>query len=285
MSKQGKEYLKDVFSKGSLPTESNFRLLIDSMFNLEDDDLRDLLDGALKLYVKNNEDPDTKNGALLEFFKDIADTKSASSWRFSLSDTDEKLQVIDSSDRVVLEMDQKGNVSFDAENIDLKGKIIRSGTEGSYINKIDSSDDKEYPNQVKADGEWKTIIEEEDCQLFEVVAGVGSSDSKSYALLRATVSLVPKEPFFYFFTPKNRQIQVTQSYSGSSRNKLDLKWTKKKGSNMYCLQLRSRKDFGGNTMISYHITNLWFDPKMSQSIPSKNSNNIAAKATRSNGEA
>ncbi|MEM0939798.1 MAG: hypothetical protein AAF600_06670 [Bacteroidota bacterium] len=259
--KKGRSYLIKLFSRGSLPTEDNFKDLINSSFNLQDDGFDALFDGPLELFVKEDEKTKKENHSLLEFYPSIRDTESKPSWKFSIGYDRKSLQISNEKERVVVVIDQEGKVRFNTQSINLGKVIRRQSTIGTYRSPHDKNRSANFPREVRADGNWKTIIERmEGCQLFEVAAGVEYSDTKSYAILLANASLVPSKYNWPFFTPRNTKIHITQSYSGLSNNKLDLKWAKNaeyKGS--YNLLIRSRRDYGGTTMIKYHITQKWFD--------------------------
>lgn len=263
MSKKGKEYLKNKFSKGALPTESDFALLIDSMFNLEDDGFEELIDGPLRLYVKDHQEKKDKKQTLLEFYASILDTKESGAWKFAMSENDKQLFIKDQNDRVVVSIDQNGRVKFDAEFIDLGGVASRIGTIGTF--------QSTNPKPILANGEWQTLVNGlSGCQMFDIVAGVGYKENNRFALLRATASLVPRKFQLWDillprFTPRNAQIQVTQSYSCSSRDKIDLKWMETERGR-YDLQIRTRFNYGGNMQIRYHLTKLWFDTYVTGNI-------------------
>ncbi len=257
MAKRGKEYLKEVFRKGALPTESHFSLLIDSMFNLEDDDFEDLLDGPLRLYLKEQEEGEDRRESLLKFYTAVSKADTQSSWRISLSE-DEVLSFKNKVGDTVFHLDQSGNVVVGMGGIRVMEDLIHSGLKGQYS-----------PNfRPVADGKWHSIIEGlEGCQVFQVTAGVGYKANSRFAIMQATVCLVPpKKNFWDFILPRfshrNAVVNVTQAFGHSVGDKIDLKW-ERSDDNKYDLKIRTRNDFGAKTLIRYHISRQWFDPFMS----------------------
>ncbi len=266
MNRKGRDQLKELFSKGKLPTESSFQILIDSMYNREDDDFDDLYDGPLKLYVKTEKRKRSEAETLLEFYNDLANTgeDGKATWRFSLS-PEGALKIFRDGDKEVIVIDAEGNIELVSEELKISGNVSLSGFKGSYTSNNELG--KPLPDPL-ADGEWHPIVEGVNgCQMFKVVAGVGYPGGSKFALAHAIATLVPKRKYFWNiprFNPRHSRIQIVQSCGGSLKEKLDLKWATA-GDN-HNLLVRSRTNYGAKTTIQCHITKLWFDPTMSENI-------------------
>lgn len=273
MSRKGKEYLKDVFRQGALPTESNFALLIDSMFNLEDDEFERLIDGPLQLHLTPKQDQgELDGGSVLEFFNHEVGRGNESAWKFSVTekkDDDEggDLIISDRSGRKLLRFTQDGKIILSTDELKLNGTLARAGDKGTFKS---TDKDGESLKAPKADGEWHPIVANvKPCQMYQVVAGVGYPKGDDYALAHAVASLVPRTRTFWdfmpSFTPRNAKIQITQSHSSRLNCKLDFKWTDQ-GDGTFNLEVRTRKDFGGKATIQCNVTKMWFDPEMGANI-------------------
>ncbi|HEX5791952.1 MAG TPA: hypothetical protein VFY01_01660, partial [Rheinheimera sp.] len=119
--------------------------------------------------------------------------------------------------------------------------------------------------QIPADGQWHDISGPlQGCQAFDVMAGTGNKGSGKYALLKATAinTFNPGGWWFNFLNLKKR-IKVQQAYYLARSSKLQLRWQTLADDN-YCLQLRSCSNLGADIRISYYLTQLWFDERMSQ---------------------
>lgn len=257
--KKGKKYLKNIFSEGALPSESNFSVLIDSMFNLKDDEIDELLDGPLKLYVSDNEkhDDDTKN-TLLAFYDDVAEKAKQGSWFIQLQNSEDheggKNLVIKSrlDEKSVVVFEPNGKIVFDSPNLEVKGDVRFRGLKGSF------GAEKEAP---KADSGWQPlIIGVEPPAMFSIVAGIGQDRNSGYAMVYAIASIVPttRKKGWWQMTPKNARIHVLQSYSGGLRSKIDFRWLENADNKkLYDLNVRTRKNHGSDTRIKCNVTELW----------------------------
>src|SRR5260370_19346224 len=72
--------LKGFFTKGSIPSQENFRDLIDSAINQNDDGISKLPNDPLRI---NASGPD---GTVLNFYQNVADTKPA--WALNMNPRD-----------------------------------------------------------------------------------------------------------------------------------------------------------------------------------------------------
>jgi hypothetical protein len=106
---------------------------------------------------------------------------------------------------------------------------------------------------IAANGKWQNVIVDlNGCHAFEIVARVGQPGKGRYALLFATAAST--------FGRSKNSITAMQAHYGWWWNKLKIRWT---GSTFsYGLQLRSRRDYGKDVTIHYHITKLWGDEEM-----------------------
>lgn len=262
MERKGRDDLKDSFSRGSLPTAAHFRQLIDSMLNLVDDDFQKLLlqmGGPLQLHV-NNKEMDEKE-VLIEFFKRIEDTQGKSAWQFVLSKSKDNrqdvLELLNEERDVVIKISQNGEISINASRLHLGGRVFQAESIGSL-----KSANNEHA--VPANGKWHPILEnQQGCQMFEVIACAGNQSSRenNYSMIKSTVSLIPvNNGIFSFLFPDKSTIESVRSYSGSRRNKMDLKWVR--DGKRAQLMIRTRCDFKGNLMIHYRIKRVWANELM-----------------------
>lgn len=268
MERKGRKDLINNFVSGSLPTTGHFRQLIDSMLNLEDDDFQSLLlqmGGPLQLHVNSRKNDEKE--VLIEFHKKIEDTQGDSVWKFVLSHSQsgeykrlDILELVNEQGDTILKIPQKGPIEVNSEKIKLNGQVILQESIGDFKGAVPT-------NAVPADGEWHAILEGfQDCHMFEVVACAGNpkSNSRNFSMIKSTVALIPiNKGLMSFLFPDKSAIQTIHSYSGSSRNKIDLKWIRK--GNSADLMIRTRCDFKGNIMIHYRIKRIWSNELMLES--------------------
>lgn len=281
MSSKNRETLKNYFSEGQLPTEAHFADLIDSMLNMTDE--------GFSKTVENGEEVRAAVGhnALLSFFRDGM-SPPLPLWRVGLSagqnqltfqsgtlpprDQDAKPRpgVPSELDRVdgLLYLDPLQRVGLGTDRpkaaLDVTGAVRSTGRQGSY--------QPAQPKVLEANGVWQPLTDELDgCQAFEVVAGAGSRGAGRFSLLHA-VALNTYNPTWGWldFLNRKRGIRSTHAYYGRRCDRIQLRWTGTSGRDArYRLEVRTGCDFGTDTAgkkatIQVHVTQLWFDPGMTQ---------------------
>lgn len=264
MAKQGREKLKELFRKGLKPTETSFGTLIDSLYNLEDDNLEDWLSENFTIVA------DKDKQRLISFYKDLKSSKKPPHWTLRLSSDASKLIFSNHQGKTMLMLKQNGHVGINTNHpstpLDVRGTITATGRRGSYRS---TSEKLEAP----ADGDWHPILSDlKGAQVFEVVAGLGNrfDENGRYALMHSIVTCVPKPKglLSMIFGARNK-IKVTQSFTHDLRSKMDLRWVYSKAKESYDLEVRTRMNYGGGLHIAYHITDLWFDPFMEGALPKR----------------
>jgi hypothetical protein len=263
MAKQNRKTLRNYFSKGKLPTENQFADLIDSSLNLLDDCFEHTSEDGFKISTAGSQEE------LFSFYD--GDNPQEPRWTLGLEGNRDELvfrsRNADSETQKhnpALRLGQ-GRIGVNHDNpkteLDVNGVISAAGRQGTYAAGL-----------APADGKWHNISGElEGCRAFEVMAGAGKITTGKYALLHA-VALNAHHPAGWLFNLFNhkRRIRCTQSYYRSMRDKLKLRWNAvgRHGRNiLYCLEIRTSSDYGKEIMIQYSLTNLWFDPLMSKSLP------------------
>jgi hypothetical protein len=263
MEKLDRKGLKTKFKKGKMPAEQDFGNLIDSMVNILEEGFDKSADDGLKISQLMG------SGRLLSFYENIAVENPQ--WFLELGIGDNKLhfgtndsprvlslrsykEIIDGQETVKIAVGI--NKETPESTLDVEGTIASSGRMGKFS-------EMETP----ADGEWWDITPVlTGCEAFEVVAGVGGQDSEGkYALLHAIA--------LNTFNGKS-SIKQQQSFFGAKCNRIELRWVAapEQGPFHFKLQIRvlcsyfKEKSKTPDVWIKCHITRLWFDPLMLNSI-------------------
>lgn len=263
MEKLDRKGLKTKFKKGKMPAEQDFGNLIDSMVNILEEGFDKTADDGLKISQLMG------SGRLLSFYENIAVENPQ--WFLELGIGDNKLhfgtkdtprvlslrsykEVIDGQATIKIAVGI--NKETPEATLDVEGTIASSGRMG-----------KANEMEAPADGEWWDITPAlTGCEAFEVVAGVGGQDSDGkYALLHAIA--------LNTFNGKS-SIKQQQSFFGAKCNRIELRWlaVPEQGSFHFKLQIRvlcsycKEKSKTPDVWIKYHITRLWFDSLMLNSI-------------------
>lgn len=236
--------LKEFFSTGKIPTQGNFENLIDSMINKLDDGFAKTADAGMQLA------PELDSKRLVSFFDTTEKLKqNIPSWYIEMvnnADTN-GLSITDAStNKSALFLQAGGNVGIGtttpSATLEVNGIIASKGRRGGYA---DASVDQAT---VLADGKWHTIAGKLDgLQAFEVVASAsGPKGQGNYAILHAIALSA-------YGDSKSRIHQTTARYKGIFRN-IDLRWH---GTlNSFALQIRTRKNFGKDIRIQFHLSQL-----------------------------
>lgn len=232
--------LKKAFEKGAIPSQEDFENLVDSMFHKQDDGLISQEEG-LKLSPKGS------NRKMVTFFNNLSDLKPKwgieqhpkNSPQFGLSFTDQQ-----GESRLYIQ--SGGNVGIGTLNptakLDVNGNLHTQGRRGTYAT-----------GEVPGDGQWHNITPKlTDCHAFEITAKIGKPGRGLYSMIHAFALST--------FGRSSNRIRKTGAHYGSFRNKIDLRWT---GSTFnYYLQIRTRRNYGDESMIKYYVTNLWWEEEM-----------------------
>ncbi len=245
MSLKDRETLKNLFTKGRIPSEAGFADLIDSGINKIDDGFSKSIKDGLMLSPMAN----SKN--VLGIYRKIIDPNAA--WSVQLDDikgSDQKSLGIcgQGLQTPVLQFHPEGkvgiNTSQPARTLDVNGFIATRGVTGSYS----------AQREVPADGEWYPIIQNLDyCNAFEVVARVGVPKSGVHALLHAIALSA--------YGNSHSRIKHTHTRFSLWRPlKIKLRWVG--STHQYTLEMRSTRNLGPYTKIRYYITQLWDDLEM-----------------------
>jgi len=268
--------LKKRFADGSMPSVSDFDLLIDSTMNISDDGIMHSPARGLCLTQMNGEER-----RLLSFYRQ----GMARAWAMGL-DAGGASMVFEAALPDGLETGQAGEEASAVLTLVAPGAggahgdadAAAAGAEASAarvgINQRKPSCELDVNGTVAsrarrgaagmdalADGEWHTIRAGLDgCVALEVVAGTGREGSGKYALLHAVAMKV--------FDAKGT-IGYQRTHYGARRHRLDLRWLQRGGNLGFDLQVKVHCHYGEGVRIRYHITELWDDPLMAQCAPGR----------------
>lgn len=253
MPTRNRETLKKYFKKGSMPSQSQFEDLIDSMFVKGEDEF-----GSKEGDYRINADSENR---LMSFFANIDELKEEAIWTVDLDETDENLLINDVKGRSLVSLSAKGRVGIGTKKpsytLDVRGPVSMKGRIGDHNNVWSQK-------TFEADGDWQTIIAGIDSlEALEVVAGVGDPEKDKYALIQAVaICAAPVKPWFFGLIRRTRNsIQTVQGFNGSCRSKMDLRWKRDKEANTHYLQIRSRRNYKLETGgIKVSLTKLWYGP-------------------------
>ncbi|TAD99097.1 MAG: adhesin [Bacteroidetes bacterium] len=238
MALENRETIKSYFRKGQIPKEGHFVDMVDSMVNKIDDGIDKNIEDGLRL------SPIGSSPKLISFFESIEDKSPA--WSIEIDKGSSVLTVNNFTGDPVLSLKPDGKVGINTANptseLDVKGLVAMEGRIGTFAQ-----------GKIQADGKWYKILENlSGCHLLEVVAGVGKKQRGKYALIYARAMST--------YGDSKSLIAVDQAYYGVRCNQIQLKWT---GTTYdYNLEMRSRCDYGGDSLISYYISKLWHDESM-----------------------
>lgn len=246
MSMKDRKTLKNLFKKGSIPTEAGFADLIDSNINKIDDGIsKSVKDGLMLAPVGDSK-------KVLSVYDKISEQDPA--WSLELDDIGENgksknlsLKHQDQQDPL-LHLDDQGKVGVKQaqpkHELDVNGIVASKGRTGTYNEQ----------SEIAADGQWYTIIDGlNHCNAFEIVARVGVHKTGKHAMLHAIAmsaygnshsKIKCNHARFSFWRP----IKIKLRWVGDTYN--------------YSLQMKSSKDLGAGINIKYYITQLWDDYTM-----------------------
>lgn len=242
MTRRNRKTLKNFFQKGQMPTEEHFSDLIDSMVNIVDEGISKSINHGLEISSIGDS---TK---LISFYKDIEDNEP--DWSIDADKESAHLSINNSKDKSILTLQEEGHVGIGTNQprtaLEVNGVVSYKGRTGSY-----------KTGQIPADKQWHTILSKlEGCHAFEIMAGVGNIHTGKYALMNASVMNT-----FH----SHRRVFYHQSFFRTIFcNHIKLRWRGTKDS--YRLEMRTKRNYGGNIRVNYSIGQQWFDKFMDNSI-------------------
>jgi len=272
-----RKILKNLFSKGSLPTDNHFEKLIDSTFNKVDDKIDINEEDGLMIYPANK-------GELLSFFEDNDDENAK--WIIKVA-KDDGLIIKELNDRNTLQevtkdkeatpslfLQKGGNIGIRTNQphhtLDVNGMIASHGRIGNY-----------QEGTLEADGTWQNIFVDHlnESHAYEVTAYVeGKKGEGKYALLHATAVST--------YGNSKPKITKTGARFGKRANALGIRWESRptrlklgkrnnqersnesiwskfisfwesKNTFEYNLQLRTKSNYGTGVKIYYKVAIVW----------------------------
>jgi hypothetical protein len=265
MSERNRATLYNFFADGQRPGGEQFRDLVDSMLNMEDEGFRKTPQHGLHVHAIEGHD------ALLSFYRHQRPQEPQ--WALRFSREGDRLQMGSERGGAALTLDAppaadggapQGRVGINQERpvhaLHVTGTVCSTGRLGG----------RELPAQSRpvADGRWHAVTEPlEGCQAFEVMAGAGRERSGQFALMHAVAmnTFNPDGGLGWLDRLRGRKpIRDQHAWYGKRCDRLQLRWAGTGGRGAkYWLELRSRCVYEDPaTPIQVQLTQLWFDPLM-----------------------
>lgn len=270
MKNRPRTELKARFAEGSMPSMSDFDVLIDSTMNINDDGIEHSPTRGLCLTQTHGDER-----RLLSFYRqgmdrawamgldasgrgmsfEVAPPKGAEGRRGAGAPENAVLTLVapDTGDGAPdayagAQVAPPARVGINnrkpACELDVRGTVAssaRRGVEGL---------------PVLANGGWHTIRAGLDgCVALEVVAGTGREGSGKYALMHA---------FALKVFDRGGDISYHRTHYGARRHRLELRFLENGEGSGFDLQVKVHCHYGEGVVIRYHITELWDDPFMAR---------------------
>jgi hypothetical protein len=279
MAKRNRSTLRNYFHQGARPSAEHFADLIDSSLNMLDQGFDKTAEDGFKISSLE------ENAKLMTFYRKTDPKQTL--WSISYDCNIDSLLFCNNSasqshtkgssetdtaepTSTVLSMTQEGFVGINTRSpsqaLEVNGVIKSSGRLGTNLG------DK---YAIPADGQWHNITTRlEGCQTLEVVAGVGIKRSGRYGMLHAIAmnTCQPSKSWLNIFNWRN-PIKSQSAFYHSSADRLKLRWVNapqnddnNEANRPYYLQIKSSTNYGADIYIRYHLTQLWFDAYMHDSV-------------------
>lgn len=250
MGKADRSTLIKHFKRGRRPSEQDFKDLIESMLNMEDEGFDKSPKDGFKISQLG------QNEALISFYHHTDLNRSI--WSLTCDKVEKQLIIQGSTGNPVLTLSTDGHMGIGkkmpAHALDVEGVVAARGRTGGV------------KGFVAADGGWHPIIEKlTGCQALEIVAGVGKEGTGRFALVRATAmnTFHPRSFFMRFFNLKSR-IRCQHAYYRSRCDRIMLRW--QSDGETYALALKTKCAYPDDIRVQYNVTRLWFDETMAGSL-------------------
>ena len=234
--------LKNLFKRGSVPSEVNFSDLIDSTINKVDDGFAQSQDHGFMLA------PQGKNKKMLSFFESIRDSDSSFSLSLNPDRHSSGLSIDDKEHQSILFLKDNGQVGVGTTSpkfkLEVAGMAGMNGRVGTFAS-----------GEVKADGEWQTIISGlEGINAFEMIAQASGPQGRGKYALTYAVGLCN------FGSGTIRHLKSSYSKTlGFLFHRISFRWVM--DGNEYKLQVRTFNNYGDDNgkhcTIKYYISKLW----------------------------
>jgi len=253
--------IKERFKNGKLPTEEDFKDLIDSMVNIKEDGFTKTNKEGLKIYSVED------TNSFLTFYNHTDKINSFLTVRSdggnahpSLKFTAGEMHIKNAGGRgenmetgaddnsFFFHLDGKMGIGKECDpayKMEVDGMVGMKGRIGTY-----------EQGSVPADRKWHPIIKGlKHCQAFEVMARTGRAGSGKFAMLHAIAIST-------YGNSKNK-IRKTSAYYGLFWNKINLRWVGT--THDYTLEMRTNSNYtdrNGEVKIFYTVTKLWDDEQI-----------------------
>jgi len=242
--------LVNIFRAGG--TQRAYENLIESTFNIKDDEISITSDSGLVLT------PHGPSKKLLSFSKSIANQASPI-WSINFKERHgEHSLSIHEGDQVRLYLEAGGRVGIGTDkpnyHLDVHGIAGMQGRVGTY-----------HSDYMPADGQWHTILENLDgCHGFEIMAHINDGEDRRFGLTHALLLMSHGKRGF-----KNKVVSVEAGSSwlwGKFWNKIALRWIVGEANStstktFYSIPIKSRTHYGmqqGKTKkIFFRVTKIW----------------------------
>jgi hypothetical protein len=237
--------LKNLFTRGAVPTEVNFSDFIDSTVNKVDDGFSQSAEFGFMLA------PQGSNRKLLSFFESIRDPQAAFSLSLNPTRHAKGLSIDDAEHNSMLFLKDTGQIGIGTTTpqfkLEVNGMMGVNGRVGTFAS-----------GSVNADGEWQTIVDRlEGVQAFELIAHASGREGRGkYALTHAIA-------VSNYGVGKIQQVRSTYNkILGPLFHKVSFRWAK--GPDGYRLQVKTTQNYGyldekeeKRAQIKYYVTKLW----------------------------